>query len=263
LMLEVLAGPDGLDPRQYNVTTDRYTQAVTRGASGLKIGIVKEGFGRAESEPDVDAKVRAAADMLAGLGAAIDEISIPWHLKGPAIWTPIALEGLTNQMMHGNGMGTGWEGMYTTSLLDFHANWRQRADELSDTLKISMFIGQYYLKHHRGHYYAKAQNLSRRLREEYDKVFASYDLLLMPTTPMKATPIPESPQNLALWCQRAFEMLNNTAPFDVTGHPAMAVPCGMSDGLPVSMMLAAKHCDESTIYRAAGAFEAVGDWNKM
>ncbi|MCY4231751.1 MAG: amidase [Alphaproteobacteria bacterium] len=263
LMLEVLAGPDGLDPRQYNVTTDRYTQAVTRGASGLKIGIVKEGFGRAESEPDVDAKVRAAADMLAGLGAAIDEISIPWHLKGPAIWTPIALEGLTNQMMHGNGMGTGWEGMYTTSLLDFHANWRQRADELSDTLKISMFIGQYYLKHHRGHYYAKAQNLSRRLREEYDKVFASYDLLLMPTTPMKATPIPESPQNLALWCQRAFEMLNNTAPFDVTGHPAMAVPCGMSDGLPVSMMLVAKHCDESTIYRAAGAFEAVGDWNKM
>ncbi|MGD1924044.1 MAG: amidase, partial [Paracoccaceae bacterium] len=178
LMLEVLAGPDGLDPRQYDVVTDNYTAAVTRGVSGLKIGVVKEGFGRDESEQDVDSKNRAAADMFRQMGASVDEISIPWHLKGPAIWTPIAGEGLTNQMMHGNGMGTGWEGMYTTSLLDFHSNWRQRADELSDTLKICMFIGQYYLKHHRGHYYAKSQNLARQLREEYNKVLASYDLLL-------------------------------------------------------------------------------------
>ena len=77
-------------------------------------------------------------------------MSIPAHLHGLSIWTPIALEGLTSQMMHGNAMGTGWEGMYTTSLLDFHANWRSRADELSDTLKICMFMGQFYLKHHRG-----------------------------------------------------------------------------------------------------------------
>ena len=264
LMLEVLAGADGLDPRQYDVVTDNYTQAVTRGASGLKIGVVKEGFGHeGVSEADVDAKVRAAADTLARCGASVDEISIPWHLKGLPIWTPIASEGATNQMMHGNGMGTGWEGMYTTSLLDFHSNWRNRADELSDTLKITMFVGQYYLKHHRGHYYAKAQNLSRQLREEYNKVLASYDLLLMPTTPMKATPIPDSSEDLALWCQRAFEMLINTAPFDVTGHPGMSIPCGMSDGLPVGMMLVGRRYDESTIYRAAGAFEAAGDWRTM
>ena len=263
LMLEVIAGADGLDPRQYDVKTDRYTAAVTRGVSGLKIGIVKEGFGRPESERDVDAKVKAAAETLRRLGASVDEISVPWHLKGPAIWTPIALEGLTNQMMHGNGMGTGWEGLYTTSLLDYHANWRARADELSDTLKISMLVGQYYLKHHRGHYYAKAQNLSRQLREEYNKALTAYDLLLMPTTPMKATPLPPPDAPLALWCQRAFEMLNNTAPFDVTGHPAMAIPCGMSDGLPVSMMLVGRRYEESTIYRAAGAFEAAGDWRKM
>ena len=166
-------------------------------------------------------------------------------------------------MMHGNGMGTGWEGMYTTSLLDYHANWRGRADELSDTLKITMFVGHYFLKHHRGHYYAKAQNLSRQLREEYNKVLASYDLLLMPTTPMKATPIPERSEGLATWTQRAFEMLVNTAPFDVTGHPAISVPCGMSDGLPVGMMLVGRHYEESTIYRAAGAFEAAKDWETL
>jgi amidase len=263
LMLEVIAGADGLDPRQYDVKTDRYTAAVGRGVSGLRIAVVKEGFGQPGAEPDVDAKVRAGAELFRRLGASVDEVSIPWHLKGPAIWTPIGLEGLTNQMMLGNGMGTGWEGLYTTSLLEYHSHWRSRANELSDTLKISMMVGQFHLKHTNGRYYAKAQNLGRKLREEYNKVFASYDLLLMPTTPMKATPLPPPTSSLALWCQRAFEMLPNTSPFDVTGHPAMSIPCGFSQGLPVGLQLVGRRYDESTIYRAAGAFEQAGDWRKM
>jgi amidase len=263
LMLEVLAGEDGLDPRQYNVQVDKYTAALGRGVSGMRIGVVKEGFGHSVSEADVDASVRRAAETFRKMGATVDEISIPMHLAGPAIWTPIAVEGLTAQMMKGNGMGTGWKGLYTTSLLDYHANWRSRADELSDTLKICMFIGQYFLKHHRGHYYAKAQNLSRRLRDAYDALLNSYDILLMPTTPMKATPLPPPDASLALYCQRAFEMLPNTAPFDVTGHPAMSLPCGMSNGLPIGMMLVSRHYNESTIYRAAAAFEQVGDWKRM
>jgi len=63
--------------------------------------------------------------------------------------------------------------------------------------------------------------------------------------------------------ERALEMISNTAPFDISHHPAMAVPCGMSHGLPVSMMLIGKHWDEPTIYRAAAAFEGGGDWKKM
>lgn len=263
LMLEVIAGADGLDPRQYDVVMEKYTAAVNRGVSGLRIGVVKEGFGHPQSEADVDASVRAGVEVFRRLGASVDEISIPWHLHGPAIWTPIGLEGLTNQMMIGNGFGTGWEGLYTTSLLDYHSNWRSRADELSDTLKVSMMVGQYHLKHTRGRYYAKAQNLSRQLRDEYNKVLASYDLLLMPTTPMKATPLPPADSTLALWVQRAFEMLPNTSPFDVTGHPAMSIPCGMSDGLPIGLQLIGRRYDESTIYRAAGAFEQAVDWRNI
>ena len=263
LMLEVIAGADGLDPRQYDVKTDRYTAAVGRGVSGLRIGVIKEGYEQPGAEADVNDKVRAAAETLRGLGATVDEISVPWHLHGVAIWTPIALEGLTQQMMLGNGMGTGWEGLYTTSLLEHHSNWRNRADELSDTLKISMLIGQYHLKHTRGRFYAKAQNLSRQLRDEFNKVFASYDLLLTPTTAMKAPPIPSSDATLEEWCQRAFENITNTATFDVTGHPAMSVPCGMSDGLPVGLQIIGRRYDESTIYRAASAFEQAGDWREM
>ena len=263
LLLEVIAGADGLDPRQYDVRVDKYANALGRGVAGLRIALVKEGFGHAVSEADVDQKVRQAAERLRALGATLEEVSIPMHLDGQAIWSPIALEGLEMQMMHGNGMGFNWKGLYTTSLLDAHSNWRARANELSRSLKVSMLAGEYFLRHYRGHFYAKAQNLARLLRKSYDDSFARCDLLLMPTLPMKATPLPDGNASLALYCQRAFEMLPNTSPFDVTGHPAMNVPCGMSQGLPIGMMLVAKHWNESTIYRAAHAFEQLGDWREF
>jgi amidase len=265
LLLEVIAGADGLDPRQYDVQVEKYsyTTGLGRGVSGMRIGMVNESFGWPASEPDVDAKVREAAERLRAAGAIVEPVSIPMHRDGAAIWTPIALEGLVAQMMHGNGMGFNWKGLYTTSLLDAHANWRSRADELSRTLKVSMLAGEYFIKHHRGHFYAKAQNLGRLLRKTYDDMLARYDLLLMPTLPMKATPLPPANAPLALWCQRGFEMLPNTCPFDVTGHPAMNIPCGLSDGLPVGMMLVGKHYAETTIYRAAHAFEQLGDWRNF
>jgi amidase len=263
LLMEVLAGADGLDPRQYAPKVAEYTKALDGGVRGLRIGIVKEGFGLPNSEGDVDAKVMAGAKLFGKLGATVDEISVPMHLLGPAIWLPIAAEGATELMMKGNGMGTNWRGLYTTSLLDAHSAWKHRADELSDSLKITMLLGQYFTKHYRGHFYAKAQNLSRKLRAAYDAALANYDLLLMPTLPVKATPLPLADAPRSLYLQRAFEMIPNTAPFDATGHPAMTLPCGMSDGLPVGLMLIGKHFDESTIYRAAAAFEGGADWKKM
>ena len=62
---------------------------------------------------------------------------------------------------------------------------------------------------------------------------------------------------------RAFEMLPNTAPFDVTGHPAITLPCGMSEGLPAGLMLIGKHWNELTIYKAADAYEKSHDWKKV
>lgn len=260
LLLEVLAGEDGLDPRQYSPQTDRYTDALGRGISGMRIGVVAEGFGLVNSEADVDQSVRQAADKFKSMGATVEEVSIPMHLDGPAIWTPIALEGLTDTMMHGNGFGTGWKGLYVGSLHGHHSNWRARANELSGSLKVSMFAGEYMLKHYRGQYYAKAQNLSRVLKAAYDRALQQYDLLLMPTLPMKATPLPPPDAPLALIVQRAFEMVTNTSPFDATGHPAMSIPCALNDGLPVGMMLIGRHWQESTIYQAAYAFEQTVDW---
>ena len=260
LLMEVIAGEDGLDPRQYSPKTARYTDALQRGVQGLRIGVLREGFGQLGATAGVDDKVRAAADALARLGAKVSDISLPMHLDGPAIWTPITLEGLQAQMMHGNSMGFNWRGLYITSLLDKHAGWRDRADELSPSLKVSMFVGEWFLRNHRGHFYAKAQNLSRQLRIAYDKALQDCDLLLMPTVPMTAQPIPEPGAPIAEIIARAFEMVANTAPFNATGHPAMSIPCGLVGGLPVGAMLVGKYWDEFTLYRAAAAYEGVGDW---
>lgn len=260
LLLEVLAGPDGLDPRQYGGGSRPYREALGRGAGGLRVAVVQEGFGWPQSMAASDAVVREAAERFRGLGAVVEEVSLPMHRVGTAIWLPVAAEGATVQMMHGNGFGFNWQGLYVTSLLDRHSAWRHRADELADSLKNTMLIGHYMATRHKGRYYAKAQNLVRRLRAAYDAVLSRYDLLLMPTLPMTATPLPAPDAPVDEIVTRAFEMLPNTAPFDATHHPAMSLPCGTVDGLPVGAMLVGKMLDEETIYRAAAAFEAGVDW---
>src|SRR5580700_9917601 len=143
LLLEVLAGPDGLDPRQYGAQPKPYREALGQGSAGLRIGIVEDGFGHPQSQAQSDAVVREAADRLRGLGATVETVSIPMHRAGSAIWLAVAAEGALMQMMRGNGFGFNWQGLYVTSLLDFHSAWRTRADELSDTLKNTMLLGQY------------------------------------------------------------------------------------------------------------------------
>jgi len=86
---------------------------------------------------------------------------------------------------------------------------------------------------------------------------------LMPTLPITATklPAPNAPKREIY--DRALEMLGNTSPFDLTGHPAMSIPCGMIDGLPVGLMLVGRHLNEPVIYQAAQAFEKIGDWTSF
>ena len=173
------------------------------------------------------------------------------------------MEGLTQTMMWGDGYGLSRQDLYVTSLMDFQRGWRQRADEMSETTKLFTLLGTYIHQHHGSRYYGKAMNITRRLTAAYDTALNDCDLLLMPTTPMKAQPMPGPGAPREEIVGRALEMITNTAPFDITHHPAMAIPCGIADGLPVSAMLVGKHWDEPTIYRAAYAFEQAGDWKRM
>ena len=257
VFLEAIAGPDGLDPRQRDVRTDKYTEAIKGSVGGLRLAIVTEGFGwEGASEKDVDQMVQDAVHKLERLGAKVTTISLPMHRDGIHIWNAIAVEGATMLMVRGNSMGTNWKGHYTTSLLDvFAKGWQSRADDLSETTKLVVMLGQYMQDNYHGRYYAKAQNIARSLRGAYDEALQQADLLVMPTLPMKATPIPSPTASREEYVARALEMIPNTCPFDVTGHPALTVPCGMSGGLPVGMMLVGRHWEDGTVLRAGHAFE--------
>ncbi|VVO59023.1 Amidase [Pseudomonas fluorescens] len=263
LMLEVMAGADGLDPRQAAPQVDAYCDYLERGVSGLRIGILQEGFQLANQDPRVAEKVRSAIARLEALGAHVEEVSVPEHNLAGSLWHPIGCEGLTMQMMHGNGAGFNWKGLYDVGLLDKQAGWREQADTLSPSLKLCMFVGQFGLERYNGRFYAKAQNIARFARAGYDKALDTYDLLVMPTTAIIAQPHPEPGCSITEYITRALEMIGNTAPQDITGHPAMSIPCGLVDGLPVGLMLVAKHYAEGTIYQAAAAFEAAVDWKTL
>ena len=263
LLLEVIAGPDGYDPRQKSVAVHPYTEMLEGGAGGLKIGVLKEGFGRPESEPDVDAKVRAAAQRFAELGASVREVSVPWHLHSLALWMPIGLGGLAQTLFWGDGFGSGRPDLYVTSLMDRHRQWRQNAGGLSENGKALLIAGTYIQRAYGGRYYGKAMNIVAKLRAAYDEAFAKVDILLMPTVAMKATALPGPDATREEDIQRAVEVMGNAPAFNLTHHPAMNVPCGMSEGLPIGMMLVGRHFDEGTLYRAAYAFEQAYDWRGL
>ena len=256
LLLSAIAGPDGLDPRQSGAQTQDYMKSLGNGAKGLKIAVVKEGFERPESEAVVNKAVREGAKTFKKLGAEVEEMSVPQHVDGYDIWNAIILEGSTELMVKGNGFGSNWDGHYVTSLLDAYARgWRSRPNDMAETVKLVMLFGEYAKRFYHGRFYAKAQNLRRNLRRAYDDVLASHDLMLMPTIAFRATPIPPADCSREDYVTMALNMVGNTAPFDASGHPAMSVPCGSADGLPIGMMLIGRRYDEQTVLRAAAAFE--------
>ena len=261
-MLEVLSGPDGLDTRQQVVRTERYAEALGRDVEGLRIGVLREGFGQETSEPDVDAKVRAAAQLFEKLGAKVREVSVPLHTAGPGIGFAL-LQTAMDFMFHSDGLPLGRQDPVDPGFLEAQSRWRERSAGLPATVK-SVLLQTAWLREQAGYrYVARAVNQVRMLRAAYDAALDSHDLLLLPTTPMKAMPLPPEDASLQDVIASAFAPSPNTMPFDSSHHPALAVPCGMIEGLPISMMLVGRHWEESLLYRAAHAFESHEDWRTL
>jgi amidase len=261
LMLGVIAGVDGHDPRQPGAVPDvDYVAALAQGARGVRVGVLREGFGLAESEPAVDEAVRHAVGALADAGLAVSEVSVPWHRHGPRIWDVIASEGAASQMVDNHGYGLNWKGRYDPELMAHYGRrWTEDGSRFPETVDLVVLAGKYGLGTTHGRHYAMAQNLAPTLTAAYDAALAEVDVLVLPTLPMRATPVPPAgarpPEILAC----ALGMLANTSPFDVTGHPACSVPAPPADGLPVGMMIVGRRFDDAGVLRVAHAYEqAVG-----
>jgi amidase len=254
LMLEAIAGPDGFDIRQdvNRLAPQPYSKALNGDVKGLRIGLLAEGFGTQRGEKDVDDAVRQAAQAMERLGCVVGQVSVPWHREGAAIFGAIGSEGVS-ATISGNGLATGMDRRHAVSLIDAFARGRMaRPDDLPDQIKFGMLIGQYMREAYNGRYYAKARNLTAALRAAYDEALTKCDLLAMPSTPMKSIPVPGYGNSDEL--RAAFAVADNTCQFDLTGHPAISLPCALSGGLPVGLMLVGRLGEDATVLKAAHAF---------
>jgi amidase len=275
-LLSVIAGPDPLDPRQRGVIPQNYVRdympALTRGVKGMHIAVLREGFGQGgpdngglpPADPVVDTRARAAIEQLAGLGAEIEEVSIPLHLDALHIWRTMIVQGATDVMINGGGGGTNWQGFYNTGLSEaFLRGLRTRPNDLPPTVRAVMFGGEYLRRAYMGRYYGKSQNLRHLVSDAYDAVLQKFDLIAMPTVPFVAPPLVPRDGAIADSVAAGGNMVRNTCVGDLTGHPSISVPIGMHGGLPIGLMLTGRQFDDETVIAGSAAFESLGDWTRM
>jgi len=261
--LECVAGPDGYDPRQTGVPqAGSFKIEMSKGIEGLRVGLLKEGFGPA-TEPDVESAVRCAADTLRAAGVNVREVSLPIHLSIGKILPAFAWIG--NALMIKTYGATFLQGYNDTNLATALGKFLpSRINSLPPTVKLSLLF-EAFLGSRAYLYYGRAQNLRRSYSRAYSEVFGEVDCLLMPTVPIKA-PVYTPPSDRLEILSRTFlrtlwgVAAQNSPQANITGHPALTVPCGLSKGLPIGMMLVGPHFSDALLLRVAHVYEQLVDW---
>ena len=258
LTLDVISAPDQLDPRYKQTRKKYYLNALNDDVSDVKIGLVSEGLNWPNiSDQDVDMAIKKLARDLNRCGIQTEEVSIPAHRLGMHIWNAIAIEGAHSQMFQNHVNGKNWKGLYEVELGTFFSQaLKQNTDLLSDTGKLIYLLGTYMSKKYNGKYYAKAQNLAIWLTKIFDEKLSQFDALLMPTTPTCAFPAIANDSDIKENVQNALGMIHNTATFDVTGHPALSVPCATKGGdLPIGAMVVGSHNSDDMVLKIGREIE--------
>jgi len=260
LATEVLAGEDiqngvRMDARQpRGVSAAPYADALDEGVEDLTIGILEEGFDWPAGDSRIDETVHGVIDDLAARGATVESVSVDFHRDILTLLTPLEIQGGTRTMEEG-GVGTHHTGWYWTDLVDaVESRTRSRTDELPPTAKGSLLVGTYLAETYGIEFYAKAKNIVLELERQLTAHLDRCDALVMPTIPMLPFERDDSLSRTER-LGRIVENHRNTATFDHTHHPALTVPCGGVDGLPVGLQVVGSHFDEATLFTVGAAVE--------
>lgn len=250
--LTALAGPDGTDARQVGVgSIDEPSHR-----RHIRLGLVTEGFERPGGDPRVAAMVREAILTLQGSGATIDEVSVPLHADAAAIHMPIATEGTLATVFETSLQGANHVGSFDPALAAAFAEaLRSNPSQLPSNAKSLLVATSIVRRETGGAVAALAQHMRHILRDQYDAALQERDILAMPTTPMLPHRLPERSLSPAEHRRLAFEMHDNNCALNLTGHPAVSIPCGTIDGLPVGLLLVGRHREDHALLETAIAYE--------
>lgn len=257
ILLGAIAGHDNMDSTSVNLDVPDYTKALTGDVKGLRIGVPKEYFAQGV-EPVISDAVRKAIDKLTELGAIAEEISLPYSEYALPAYYLIAPAEASSNLARYDGVRFGHRTNRATSHIDLFS--KTRDEGFGKEVKQRIMIGTYALSAgYYDAYYLKAQKVRTLIRGDFDKAFEKYDVIISPTAPTAAFKIGQkSGDPLAM---KLSDVL--TIPANMAGIPAMSLPCGFTEGLPIGLQIMAPAFQEEKMLRAAFAYEQATEWHKM
>ncbi len=256
LVLGAMAGHDPRDSTCVNVAVPDYAAGLEKPVKGLKIGIIREFFG-AGLEAGTGAAVRAAIESYRAQGASIVEVSLPALPLSVPTYYVVAPAECSSNLSRFDGVRFGHRCKDPRDLMDLYK--RTRGEGFGAEVKRRIMTGTYVLSAgYYDAYYLKAQKVRSLINADFKRAFAIVDVLMGPTAPTPAFPIGAKTNDPILM------YLNDiyTIGANLAGLPAVSVPCGMVDGLPVGLQIIGPHFAEERLLATAHAWQRETDWHR-
>ena len=256
LVLGVIAGADPRDSTSVDVPVPDYRAALEGGIAGLRVGIPAEYFIDG-IDPEVEAAVKAAIEVLRGLGARPEAVSLPHTRYGLAAYYVIAPAEASSNLARYDGVKYGLRVPGGRDLIEMYG--RTRAAGFGAEVKRRVMLGTYALSAgYYDAYYGKAQRVRTLVRRDFQEAFERVDVLAAPTTPGVAFTLGEKTDPLQMYLNDIL-----TIPVNLAGLPGVSVPAGFTtSGLPIGLQLIGRAFDESTVLRAAHTYERATPWHQ-
>ena len=254
-LLGVMAGFDERDSTSIDEPVPDYLASIGESIKGLRVGIVRQHFD-AGLEEQTGARVKEAIAVLEALGATTVEVDLPnIDLSVPTYYVVAPAECSSN-LSRFDGVRFGYKAENAEDLLDLYC--RSRGEGFGDEVKRRIMTGTYVLSAgYYDAYYLKAQQVRQLIADDFKKAFADVDVIAGPTVPSPAFKLGDKVDDpIQMYLNDIYTIGANLA-----GLPAMSLPCGFVDDLPVGLHLVGAHFDEATLLRCGHQYQQQTDWH--
>ncbi|HHW61413.1 MAG TPA: Asp-tRNA(Asn)/Glu-tRNA(Gln) amidotransferase subunit GatA [Syntrophomonadaceae bacterium] len=256
IILNHISGYDPMDSTSVNTAVPDYTQFLDGEVRGMKIAFPREYF-QAGVDEDVRAAVKNALQLYESLGAELEEVSLPCSEYALPTYYLIAPAEASANLARFDGVRYGLRDMEAENVVEMFSQSRARG--FGDEVKRRLLLGTYALSSgYYEEYYLKALKVRQLIKQDFERIFADYDLIICPTTTRTAFKIDEEIDDpLTLYMNDIL-----TVPVNMAGLPGMSIPCGFADGLPIGMQIIGRAFDEASMLKAAFAFEQQTEFHR-
>ena len=257
LVLSSIVGHDSMDSTSISTPEPDYVSGLTQDVRGLRLGVPREYFVDGVDSV-VEGTIREAISLLEGLGANVEEVNLPTTPYALACYYILALSECSANLARYDGAKFGYSHQHAATMWEGVEKTRQFG--FGEEVKRRIMLGTFALSAgYYDAYYLKAQKVRTLIRQEFDRVFEECDALVTPTAPTPAFPLGERKDDPV----RMYLGDIYTVPASVAGIPAISVPCGFSQGLPVGMQIIGPSLSEGTLLNIGYAYEQATTWHKL